>query len=429
MELQSAILPRSITILFIMGMATMAGCVGHPSSNSSPFLISPEWCEASSACLDDGTRVFDGLPDSSGSMSAIRIEGSAPVVLRNIQISSGEVGIQWTGAESCTECRLTVEGASIFSRSGGIDFQIDSGVLTIRNSTINVQPETPAGLANAFGISLAAGTNVRLDNVSIQGNGMAGISGRTQAPFTVNANQVLVAGFEAGILGGVTAIHGNSLKIDCEDVGVLATLLESPFTAQGLQIDGCSEYGVYIASQSDVSLEHVSVSNSLFGIEIPASPHVSVSSAQLLDNGYGLQSWYGLTGEFLMDNSRIERSQELGLSLQAEVVAIASSSFRLNGQSAGNHPVPASEFRGGIYLHNFIPEAVWVISSSAFESNGPYAVVNEGLAPVLDARNNWWGDPAGPSVELAGGPAVSVGPGTQVVRGPALVHPAMSGPP
>lgn len=421
-------LPR-VALATLVAIVSFSGCLSHPSSDSSPFDLLDAHCDSEAECASLGSRVVDGSDSSFSSLeNGVRIHGFQGVHIKNLSLTKPNVGIEWTLDSSCNQCTLLIERSAIRAVEGGVRFDVPNGTVIIRDSIIDVR-STESGPHDSFGVSVANGVRIELENVTLNGRSGTGILAGLLDEFSVDARHVSINGFELGLRGALDAVSPGPIGIACGRVGILATGGQSQFLAEGITANGCSDFGMYLASQRAVVIRNVRVANSSIGIEIPSAPEVSLVDVELFGNGYGIQSWYGSAGRFSMTGSLVEANDELGLNLQPEFLSISDSRFRFNGASAGRYSVPAAEFPGAIFLHNFLPEAEWAIFDSTFEENLGYAITNEGLAPVLDARGNWWGSPAGPALELAGGPSVPVGVGSEVVRGPALVHPALDAPP
>lgn len=85
---------------------------------------------------------------------------------------------------------------------------------------------------------------------------------------------------------------------------------------------------------------------------------------------------------------------------------------------------------GGLVIGSFLPSdketiedaASIVIRESHFEGNVPYALAHGAFATV-QATNNWWGDPAGPSHRPLADVSASTPGGPEVVFGPVVTAP------
>ena len=85
------------------------------------------------------------------------------------------------------------------------------------------------------------------------------------------------------------------------------------------------------------------------------------------------------------------------------------SSVAAGSTITGNIIIDNITLDSGIHIEEGVNAANVGVYVNNIDKNGPYGILNESTTGVLDARNNWWGSPTGPSgVGTGSGDSVSI---------------------
>jgi hypothetical protein len=275
----------------------------------------------------------------------------------------------------------------------------------------------------------AGGRTINLTNLTVEDNGVNNFELRgTNDPDTVTLHNISSANNNEAaniFISGIETVTVNNTEIDgSEDSGLdIAAGSEGSIDIQNSTIsnagednpfpDDGPEKGMYLRSAQSVTIENIEVSDSESdGItiqkqEIAQSRTIAIRNASSHSNGGdgGQVAGTDSNTTITINSSDFTQNEGDGLDLRTDNTVISGSRVEANSGDG-------LRFASGI--------ANATVGNSVIVDNGGAEVRNEDTEAVVDARNNWWGDSAGPAAEdivgnvnvsdpLGSSPGISIG--------------------
>lgn len=249
------------------------------------------------------------------------------------------------------------------------------------------------GGSNNWSLALLAstwgnGVNFTSQNIQITQNTMEMVLGGGIQMYAYDANGSTLAGFDGAQFIGNT-VKTSDYAFYARTVGPNAFIRNYTIKDNDIHITGAAATN-YFSAYSAIKLENLGGSSEVSGNS------VSVEAPQERPWYHGVEILGSATGDLLIANNVFDNNntQGNGGETQNAGVRIYSSAPQTSTiQIIGNdfvgwgYGVQASD------LNN--TPTVW-ISGNNFLDNLAYGILAGGAGGPIDARNNWWGDPAGP---------------------------------
>ncbi len=322
---------------------------------------------------------------------------------------------------------FTIDGLNKYSASPrytGIVYHNADG--TVSNNTITKFGSDPLAGADGWGIFVVEGSNVAISNNTVDKWGKGGIVvdgdddiASTDVTATITENTIIGAGdiltsAQNGIQisrGATGTVSGNTISAcvypdpnkkysatgilvyNTDDVTVTNNILTS------------NETGVYVQDQNTNGgtagnvVSNNTIKWSKYGIYILRS-----SKTQILDNTIDGSTYFGVrigsgSANTTIENNTIKNSAYDGIHVKSSGAAITD--VLITGNTITDNNIAKDSTSGGIFIgqsgSGTMDSSQVTVYLNNIVGNKQYGIFNDSATGTLDATNNWWGDPSGPS--------------------------------
>jgi hypothetical protein len=400
----------------------LAGCMDDPPPEWAALVKGSECSGAAEGkCrLMDGVLVVEGLRVESDRVVGLRIQDpTGPVMVRDLRVSGPEIGIDI--GRACASCTVTVTGAEVHARSVGVRLgeqgSVESAVtLDGLKVVTGEQPGTYVFGGGTLGIYLRNQTgpltirDATLNAVEDKpGSRAIWHRGSTRIPLTLT--NVSMALYGRGITGDFSALTLRDVNIACVYDAIYSTAY-AEVDAEGLRIDGCGRniagctdfcgtaiqlIGPYDQRGGLAQFRNVSFTNNTGALHIQRYDELRLDGFHIMDGEIGAVT-IGVDSATIA-NGTVARQSQHGMRLILDRLTMQGVAFLDNGHGPTNGTSPHAGLEVAVFATSpadYAPLRI-LVNGCTFSGNVPFGLKN-GEVPV-DARFNWWGSPAGPSLQ------------------------------
>lgn len=444
----------SPVVVMLVLAATLAGCGGP--ANEVPALIVGATCKGASlhCMMENGTLVAEGLAiDSAPNVAFLVKDLSVPLSIRGAAIHNAGTAIQIDG--TCPICPVEVTNATLGARDYGVLLGAGGPVrsdVIFRHTTVVAErtgttTRTQNGTVGMDGIGfylLDMATSLILDDVHI--TAASTTNGRAvwerQGGAVLVASNLTIDHIGRAIVGDWSALALSDVKIDCVFDAIWAN--NPKVEAHRLRIANCLRdfpgcdfkcgaavnlFGNGFANpDQEAAFKGLDLIDNVSGMVIGNYARVTIQDFNVQGGSDGI--FIGFARDLELSDGSVRDQEKHGAVVGVDRMAVTRVNFHHNGFAKPSPDIGAGlDVRGFDENGNPLP-GPRAIHQSSFTNNTPFGLISGFNDLKMDAANNWWGSPLGPSpgtpAALGNPPVPGFG---DMVAGPALTEPHLTAPP